>query len=1780
MKELEQKKRGLIERIRKTRELKRKVVDSTRNLVSQYNSGEISSAEYKKRLNKTFRGRTPQQWVDYYDQCLGVYSSHLGECDKKIRRERNYPLKKIGVVASVFIALIILLVVFYSQNVVLFAPAINTYTQDLDLVATENVVQDLTLDNLGDLQSLMISGSIEGEGNVKIYIEDLLILDSANFVPVLFAPGDEVEGEVPGGIEEVPEETEEVEEVEEVPEEESLEEIEEIPVEEPPLEIDSLEKSPVDFSEENVTEDEKGIVEEINDTEIEAEIPEEVGGQEIEISIKDFLDYCEETCDLESFGLNESSYTLRIEISDAVLNFDAITYEILEEIDEEEAKKPKVKKEKKTKKGKEVEMSIPEDVEETIKTKIPKEWKIKGKKKLKVHWEEGDEDIEFEAHDLDDDGEIDEIEWIAPATGDQTFNIIVITKAEHLDSNLTFISDVYEDVRELDGNWSETISDGDYVRVTFAQELDSTNDITIYPRIVSGEPRIEIYEMDGTELIAEFTSLNNNQYNRIVLTALIESQDVFDLRIVGGGVEFDHIIDPPVEVCYIAHGAPENVGNYGVHKTFEDVISAMANTGNAIRSEYKWKAGGTGFEAHPGGIDWFTFNEKTSGAESYFFTDEYLVNTEISGTVYVSVACKDKNLEGQYRWTLYEYNPSDGTLVHELGSQVWDGTGADDPVDSELAISSYLVSAGNRLMLRVEGRIDDGIIDGELKIKIDETGTETSTPITSIHCNNVHNVYKAFLVMAITENEDVGPVNNPPTTPTDITCDGGSCDIIVDENVELQCSGSTDPDADAITYFLEAFVEQENVGNDLETSIRTLSESGSGAGWWDGSWLKRKEMILTGATSQLTDFPYYVNVIYDSDMQADYDDLRFTDDLENELSYEIESYDGSEAHVWVKIPTLTTGTNTIYMYYDNSVASSGEDAINVWDNNHVSVLHLNDVGTGNRDDSTSNNNDGVQTGYDGDEAVQGVISGADDFQESEELAISVSDLGYGYTMSAWFNVDAIDTWHAVMTNAAGDHGFYAYTGTIDYYVDGSSHVSAMPISAGTWYHAVITYDGTNGRLYINGDLDNNFPSTMSYDAITSVLVGNSNWGEYFDGTIDEVRVSNIARPADWITQSYDIVESQATYVSFGNEEEDIGGTATDVDTNYITYENVGVDFGSISEISVEVDFTSYDSSASVDQATTLPDLELEIFDGNGFVSIGTFNLASQTIPGSYSLTTTDPTILSAWETAITNQDVRVRGRYMDSTGALTDEIVFDNIFVTVNEVSWTEIGNHVEGSSFVWDTSLLSAQVGIDLRARAIDLLGVNTYSDYFTKGSSLEINHGITNTAPTVVITFVDTDNFVDFTNPGAANSVEIIFDVTDDDGVADIDEASLSIEYTFDSGGEATRSATVSACSSDDAGNTRTYTCLVDMEFYDAAGMWTATIDVQDNQAEQGKDTQGFQVNLLRDISLSPATISFPGTSPGGTNYVSLANTIITNRGNFDIPDDTKLQITSQNLVGQTNGLENIPGNNFRSADEAVIDVCVSGTNLVEGISTDIANVFLSRGISSTREVQHCLVSVPVGLSVQSYSTQGYTAWEIAVVSLLVAVIPAQKKKKKKKKSKKLHEDELKIISDKVEEFLDFSKDNQKKLKEMGIPLEKLSSFVKENKVKEKIKNIVIPLEIFRQEISPAEAVCKYLKENKRLKFSEIAMAISRNQRTVWINYRNAVGKKEEKIKIKHHLVFVPVQIFDDRKLSILESVVKHLKYQKIKNQEIAELLNKSPSNIWTINSRVEKKIKENKS
>ena len=149
--------------------------------------------------------------------------------------------------------------------------------------------------------------------------------------------------------------------------------------------------------------------------------------------------------------------------------------------------------------------------------------------------------------DTDDNGIVDQMQWIVPQLSEQQFVIegaIVASNAEHLDENRNFVEDVYGQIQYRDGVWTSEIPSGDYVRVTFVQSLNNTNDITIFAKSNDANSSVEVYEKDSNDLLATYNTISADAMYQIYLTNLVGSQDTFDLRVIGNPVAFDLIIDP------------------------------------------------------------------------------------------------------------------------------------------------------------------------------------------------------------------------------------------------------------------------------------------------------------------------------------------------------------------------------------------------------------------------------------------------------------------------------------------------------------------------------------------------------------------------------------------------------------------------------------------------------------------------------------------------------------------------------------------------------------------------------------------------------------------------------------------------------------------------------------------------------------------------------------------------------------------------------------------------------------------------------------------------------------------------------------------------------------------------------------------------------------------------------------------------------------------------------------------------------------------------------------
>jgi hypothetical protein len=114
-------------------------------------------------------------------------------------------------------------------------------------------------------------------------------------------------------------------------------------------------------------------------------------------------------------------------------------------------------------------------------------------------------------------------------------------------------------------------------------------------------------------------------------------------------------------------------------------------------------------------------------------------------------------------------------------------------------------------------------------------------------------------------------------------------------------------------------------------------------------------------------------------------------------------------------------------------------------------------------------------------------------------------------------------------------------------------------------------------------------------------------------------------------------------------------------------------------------------------------------------------------------------------------------------------------------------------------------------------------------------------------------------------------------------------------------------------------------------------------------------------------------------------------------------------------------------------------------------------------------------------------------------------------------------------------------------------------------------IPVSIFSTKLSGLEAVVVYLKDIEKKSVKEISTLLKRKPSTIYSTYSKA---KKQKIKLKTtSKTHLPLSIFSNRKYSILEILVSHLK-ESHSLINISRLLNKHPSTIKTTYWRYRKK------
>lgn len=124
---------------------------------------------------------------------------------------------------------------------------------------------------------------------------------------------------------------------------------------------------------------------------------------------------------------------------------------------------------------------------------------------------------------------------------------------------------------------------------------------------------------------------------------------------------------------------------------------------------------------------------------------------------------------------------------------------------------------------------------------------------------------------------------------------------------------------------------------------------------------------------------------------------------------------------------------------------------------------------------------------------------------------------------------------------------------------------------------------------------------------------------------------------------------------------------------------------------------------------------------------------------------------------------------------------------------------------------------------------------------------------------------------------------------------------------------------------------------------------------------------------------------------------------------------------------------------------------------------------------------------------------------------------------------------------------------------------------------KDIFVPTSIFNETVSPLESIVKYLKETKNMKLVEIAKITARDQRAIGVTYKSAAKKMPAQYGLEITKYKIPAGILKDKKFSVAEHIVKHLKESyNLNYHEIATIMKRDERTIWTLYHRAESKQK----
>ncbi len=291
-------------------------------------------------------------------------------------------------------------------------------------------------------------------------------------------------------------------------------------------------------------------------------------------------------------------------------------------------------------------------------------------------------------------------------------------------------------------------------------------------------------------------------------------------------------------------------------------------------------------------------------------------------------------------------------------------------------------------------------------------------------------------------------------------------------------------------------------------------------------------------------------------------DIRFVAaDDKTVLRHQVESFDPlmGMALIWVDVPRVEGGQRQdIWMYYGNAKAPESGNGQSVFDPDYTLVYHFDGApGTPPRDSTAYANNAQTAAGS----PVEGVIGRSAQLlgqplllPASPSLAVSA---GGTFSFSGWVRPDQLAGEQVLLSRREGGNALLVglAQGAPFVELNGQRAAASQALAQGQWQHLALVADGTRLALYLGGrevaSLAAALPAFSGAIAIGAEGQGApavateaaSGEGEAsaaaptlqpFQGAIDELRLSKIARPAALLLADATAQGAESRLVAYGS----------------------------------------------------------------------------------------------------------------------------------------------------------------------------------------------------------------------------------------------------------------------------------------------------------------------------------------------------------------------------------------------------------------------------------------------------------------------------------------------------------------------------------------------------------------------------------------------------------------------------------------------------------------------